>query len=262
MTVEDVLQWMRHFAPLELAEEWDNVGLLVGDAGQPVERVMTCLTVTDGSADEAVARGAELVVTHHPMPFRPLKRLTNTSAPGRLLLKLIRAGICVYSPHTAFDSCGAGINSQLAEGIGLVGVEPLVPTTEAEPSLGTGRLGRFDLPITLADLGGRLKKLLNVQRLQRVGAADHPVRRVAVGCGSAGELLATAIERACDCMVLGETRWHTCVEAEASGIALLMPGHYASERFAVEHLADQLGAMFPDLEVWASRQERDPLEWL
>ena len=84
---------------------------------------------------------------------------------------------------------------------------------------------------------------------------------MAVACGAAGELLAAAAAAGCDSMVLGETRFHTCLEAEALGIGLLLPGHFASERFAVEQLAEVLARQFPDVKVWASREERDPLRW-
>src|SRR5262245_7994078 len=109
-TVSDVCRFLERFAPPELAEEWDNVGLLVGDPQRNVKSVMTCLTVTNASASEAVEQHIDLVITHHPLPFRPLKRITTETTPGRLLLKLIEAGVAVYSPHTAFDSTREGIN--------------------------------------------------------------------------------------------------------------------------------------------------------
>src|SRR5689334_23056183 len=109
-TVQEVCDFLETFAPARLAEEWDNVGLLVGDRKRPVRKVMTCLTITPASAAEAVAEGVDLIVTHHPLPFKPLKRLTADSLPGRLLLQLIGANIAVHSPHTAFDSAAAGIN--------------------------------------------------------------------------------------------------------------------------------------------------------
>ena len=105
--------------PLRLAESWDNVGLLLGDPQRPVERIMTCLTVTSATVDEAVANKADLVVAHHPLPFTALKKLTTASPEGRSLWSLAEAGISIYSPHTAFDSAPEGINQQLAAGLGL-----------------------------------------------------------------------------------------------------------------------------------------------
>jgi dinuclear metal center YbgI/SA1388 family protein len=245
-----------------LAEEWDNVGLLVGRGDAPAPRIMTCLTVTPASAVEAVQEQAGLIVTHHPLPFRPLKRLTDQTTPGGLLLKLIEAGIAVYSPHTAFDSAKEGINRRLAEGLGLTRIAPLRAVDEtAGSSLGAGRFGILPAAAPLAEVAARLKAFLKIERLQVVGAADRRVQTIAVACGSAGEFLEPARSLGCELLVTGETNFHTCLEAEATGVALLLPGHYASERFAVERLAEVLSQSFPAARVWASRRESDPLQW-
>jgi len=258
-TIRDVATFLERFAPPALAEEWDNVGLLVGDPAGAVGRMMTCLTITPAVVAEAVRRRAELIVAHHPLPFRPLRRLTTETTPGRLLCELLAAEVAVYSPHTAFDSASEGINQRLAAGLQLKGIEPLVP---GEDGLGTGRRGRLGEAIGLADLGGRLANFLGITRLNLVGEPEQTVATVAVTCGAAGELLGAAVEAGCDAMVLGEARFHTCLEAEAAGVGLLLPGHYASERFAVECLADVLAQEFPALEIWASEQEQDPIHWL
>ncbi len=266
-TVRDLCEFLEAFAPPRLAEEWDNVGLLVGRGERVVERIMTCLTITPASAEEAAAERADLIVTHHPLPFRPLKRLTDQTTPGSLLLRLIEAGIAVYSPHTAFDSAREGINQRLAAGLELLDVAPLRPLPElvaAQPSnevLGAGRYGRLAKPQRLAELADRLKTFLHIEGLQAVGVADRAVQTVAVACGSAGEFLEPARRLGCEVLVTGETSFHTCLEAEATGVALLLPGHYASERFAVERLSDVLAEAFPTVQVWPSRRERDPLRW-
>ena len=266
LTVDSLCRFLDQFAPPALAESWDNVGLLVGDRDRPLRRVMTCLTITPDSAAEAIAEGAQLIVSHHPLPFHELKRLTRDSVEGALLLDLIAAGIAVYSPHTAFDSAAQGINRRLADGLGLVDVSPLMPcddpTMTDNDAVGTGRWGRLPAACTLEQLAEQLKGFLHIDGLHVVGPAEQSIHTVAVGCGSAGELLAAARQAGCNALVLGETRFHTCLEAEATGVALLLAGHYASERFAVEHLADLLGEEFPELHLWASRQERDPLRWI
>ncbi|HEY2785387.1 MAG TPA: Nif3-like dinuclear metal center hexameric protein, partial [Fimbriiglobus sp.] len=124
-TVADVVANLAAFAPTALAAEWDNVGLLLGDAAGPADRVMTCLTVTPDVVAEAVAGRVQLIVSHHPILFRAVKNLSTSTSEGRLLLPLLRAGIAVYSPHTAYDNCPGGINDQLCERLGLSGVRPL-----------------------------------------------------------------------------------------------------------------------------------------
>src|SRR3954447_6334809 len=104
LTVASVATFLDEFSPRRLAAKWDNVGLLVGDASRPVRKIMTCLTVTPESAAEAVAEKADLIVTHHPLLFRPVKKLTAHNIEGGMLLELIEARIAVFSSHTAFDS--------------------------------------------------------------------------------------------------------------------------------------------------------------
>ena len=138
-TVADLCRFLEAFAPSRLAESWDNVGLLVGDAAAPVARVMTCLTVTPASADEAVRARADLIVSHHPLPFKPVQRVATDKTVGRLLWQLIGARISIFSPHTAFDSAPAGINQHLAEGLQLVDIQPLAPLPNDPQGLGAGR---------------------------------------------------------------------------------------------------------------------------
>lgn len=260
LTIQTICEFLEMFAPARLAAEWDNVGLLVGDRQATLSRVMTCLTITPASAEEAIARDADLIITHHPLPFRALNRLTTDDVPGRILLKLIRAGVSIYSPHTAFDSAAAGINQRLAEGLCLDQIRPLIADEhEDEPEAGTGRYGLLTDETTLAAVADRLKKFLHLDQLKIVGNDDDRVRRVAVACGSAGQFVEEARDAGCHLLVTGETSFHTCLEAEASGIGLLLAGHYASERFALEQLADLLASQFEEIEFWASEKECDPL---
>ncbi len=261
LTVQILSDFLESFAPARLAEDWDNVGLLVGDGSSSVQRVMTCLTVTPESVDEAVQRKANLIVTHHPLPFHPLKRITSDTVAGRMLLQLAEHRIAVYSPHTAFDSAATGINQQLAEGLDLLDIAPLVAFEDDPESLGSGRWGRWHAAKPLGKVADAVMKFLGIQSLQIVGTPSQPIQRVAVACGSAGQFLTHALRVGCDALVTGETSFHTCLEAEAAQLALILPGHYASERFAVETLAHVLAEEFPQLDVWASERETDPLKW-
>jgi dinuclear metal center YbgI/SA1388 family protein len=131
-TVSDVMSVLQTLAPLSLAAEWDNVGLLLGDQQASVQRVMTCLTVTPDSVAEAVEANAQLIISHHPILFRAAKKLTTSTPEGRMILNLAQAGIAVYSAHTAFDNAVGGINDQLAEKLGLAQVRPLRTTKGPE----------------------------------------------------------------------------------------------------------------------------------
>ncbi len=259
-TIQSIADFLEYFAPNVLAESWDNVGLLVGDRQEQVQRVMTCLTVTPESADEAVDRRANLIIAHHPLPFHATKQITADNPTGSMLLKLIRQHVAIYSPHTAFDSATSGINQQLAEALHLEEIVPLVPIPDAPLGAGGGRVGVLPDATTLDELAGQLKTFLAIDHLQLVNSSSGPVRRVAVACGAAGEFLDSAREANAELLVLGETNFHTCLAARARRINLILTGHFASERFAVENLAQVLASQFPDLEVWASESESDPIQ--
>jgi dinuclear metal center YbgI/SA1388 family protein len=365
-TISAVCASLDRFAPPALAADWDNVGLLFGDGTAGVHRILTCLTVTPAVVAEAVAEQADLIVTHHPILFRGAKRLSTNTADGRLLWPLARAGVAVYSPHTAFDNTTGGINDALARRLGLTDVAPLrrrdverkckvvvfVPdadlqkvsdamfaagagvigqyeqcsfrlagtgtfygTDSTNPTVGQkgrredvsewrlevvcpeailtpvlaamrsahsyeepafdvyplrplpgpggeGRVGDLPSAIGLRELAARVKGELKAGGVQVVGDPDRPVRRVAVACGAAGEFLADAVRARADVFLTGEMRFHDYLSAEAQGIGLILPGHYATERPAVEELAGRLQSEFTDVTVWASRSEADPVTWV
>ncbi|NOY43266.1 MAG: Nif3-like dinuclear metal center hexameric protein [Planctomycetes bacterium] len=263
-TISDIADTLEQFAPTALAEEWDNVGLLVGDPSWPVERVMTCLTITPTTVQEAIQERVNLIVSHHPLPFQPLRAITTETTTGQLLLQLIAAKIGVYSPHTAFDSAQAGINQHMAIGLGLRQIQPLIPATgDSESDTGAGRFGFVGEELTLGELAARLKTFLGLDEVQGntqiVGCDNQTVSRIAIACGSGGSLLASAVAKECDCLVTGEANFHTCLEAEARGIGLILPGHFASESFALLSLADYVSDQISGVEVWPSRTERNPL---
>ena len=265
--ISDIVRYLRGYAPPELAEDWDNVGLLVGDESRDAPAVMTCLTLTTDVAAEAIERGSKLIVTHHPILFRGVKQITAVTAEGRVLLELIESGIAVYSPHTAYDSARDGINQQLAELFGLREIDVLRPKPLDSPeragaiTSGAGRHGVLSGRLMLQEFVTRAKEKLRIGHVQYVGDASTPVEQVAVACGSAAEFLPDAHRLGCDVLVTGEARFHACLQARELGMAMVLLGHYASERLGVERLAEVLSSQFPSTKVWASQSETDPLQW-
>ena len=259
-TVGDINQAINEIAPESLAEEWDNTGLLVGDSHGNVNRLMTCLTITPESAAEAIDKKADVIIAHHPLPFRPLKRLTTCQTASRLLLQLIKADIAVISPHTAYDSSAGGINAQLAERFQLTGCRPLIPSEEIGSGVGAARIGDTGRSTTLQTLIDLAKLSFGLSTVQFVGKPEQPVNQVALCCGSGGSFLEKAIAAGCDALVTGETNFHTCLEARARGVGLLLLGHHTSERFAVVALAEKLAGQFGKLSIWASEDESDPVQ--
>lgn len=267
MLLNEILNFLSDFAPIELSEEWDNTGLLIGQRDDSVRSIMTCLTLTPDVAEEAIAKGAGLVVTHHPILFRAVQRLTDDSSEGRMLLSLIRAGVAVYSPHTSYDSAYEGVNRQLADSLHLASVQP-IRTIDGESSskasdklIGSGRFGDLAEAVPLADFVEQVKQALGIRNSWFVGDSASIIRRVGIACGAAAEFMGDAARLGCDVLLTGEARFHACLEARTRGIALVLPGHYPTERPAMENLAERLSQQFPDLNVWASSVEADPVQW-
>ena len=264
LSIEQVCTTLAEIAPLRLAESWDNVGLLVGDRTSQVERVLTCLTITPEVVDEAISEKADLIVTHHPLPFKPFAKLTADSIPTAMVLKLVHAGIAVYSAHTAFDSASDGINAQWANTLGIVDPKPLLDSAEdceqsSSDGLGAGRYGQLGQTKTLQTLAIEAAQFVSSTHVRMVGDETAKVQDAAIACGSGGSFLAAAHRRGCDALMTGEATFHTCLEAKALGINLVLLGHYHSERFAMERLADQLAQTHPNLTVWPSHSESNPV---
>lgn len=256
-----VIAELERMAPLRLAADWDAVGLLVTPRRTVIDRVLTCLTLTPEVAAEAARERADLVVTHHPVPFRPMARITSDTGPGAALLELVHAGAGVWSGHTAWDSAAGGINDQLAALLGLVHVAPLVPDAET-PLAGFGRMGSAAPGRTVADLARLAAERLGARHVQVVGPADRAAGRVGIVCGSGGDAVADVRRGGCDTLLTGEIKLHDATAARAAGLAVIAVGHHASERFSMPVLAERLAAAVPGLTAWASRDEADPIGWL
>lgn len=257
-TVSDAIAFLEEFAPPVLAESWDNVGLLIGRRDTTLKKVMTCLTLTPDVAREAVAKGVQLIVSHHPVLFRATKAITDANSEGRMLLELIENQIAVYSPHTSFDSAVAGVNQQLASTFGLTEIAPIRPAEE-KVSSGGGRLGTLSKATTLLGFLGVVRTAVDGVYVEYCGGLNAPVCQVAVACGSAAEFMDDAIRLGCDTFVTGEASFHSVLAARELGLNLILMGHYSSERPAVERLADVLAEAIAEIEVFASRAETDPL---
>lgn len=260
MIIEQVCQTLAHIAPLKLAESWDNVGLLVGDRKADCTCVMTCLTISPDVVREAIKERVNLIVSHHPLPFKPMAKLTTDTVASGMVYELAANQIAVYSAHTAFDSASLGINRQLAEGLSLSDIRPISPDPSDEQGLGlgSGRIGRWQG--SFADLLQRTAQFLNLTTIRYIGDLQADVTKVALACGSGGSFLDAARRKGCDAMVTGESNFHACLEAESTSVGLILVGHYASERFAMENLATQIASEHTELTVWASRAERDPIK--
>ena len=259
--LSDIVEKLEGHAPLTLAESWDNVGLLAGDLDLPVHRIMTCLTISRETVREAIESGVQLVVAHHPLPFKPLQRIVTSTAVGQSLWPLIREGIAIYSPHTAWDSASNGINARLAAWLNLIDVRPIrtIEIENQESRVGVGRIGRLEPTKSIGEIVNSLRNRLPSLTAFANQQVDRQIAHVAIVCGSGGSFVDAARQRGADLLLTGEATYHQCLEAQSMNLGLLLIGHFASERFSMDALAGLLQTDFPTLDVWASRNECDPM---
>lgn len=251
-TVDDLCRAMEAIAPLRLAEKWDNVGLLVGDRGKPVDHVLLAIDLTRPVLDEALALGCTAVIAYHPVIFDGLKRVL----AGSLAYELVRAGVSVYSPHTALDVADGGTNDVLADAVGMTDRRPLRVTSMAD-GLGLGRVGAVP-PTSRAEALARVRAALGLAHLVVAGPLDGDVARVAVGAGACGDLLNEVIAAGADLYVTGEMRHHDALRAAAAGVTVACALHSNSERRTLDGLAGRLREALPGAAVTVSTVDRDP----
>ncbi|MBE5808475.1 MAG: Nif3-like dinuclear metal center hexameric protein [Clostridiales bacterium] len=234
MRISDIIETLADIAPIELAEEWDNVGLLAGDREAETDAVVCALELSEGVLDEAVAAGAGLIVTHHPILFRGRKRLTEDDAEGRLLCRLIRTGTALYAMHTNFDNAHPGVNDAMCERLGLSEV------TALEHGMCLGRIGEMTLDAFAAHVRGRLGGAV-----RPYGEPDRRIRNVAVMGGAGGDYAPMARAAGADAFITGECGYHKALDAAAEGLAVLECGHAATEDPAIDMLAAMLKERLP-----------------
>jgi dinuclear metal center YbgI/SA1388 family protein len=248
-----------------LAEPWDAVGLVCGDPGEPVRRVLFAVDPTSDVVDEVLTVGADLLVTHHPLLLTPVHGVPADDPKGRLVHRLVRGGAALFVAHTNADRAPAfGINDALGGALGLVDAVPLEPAAD-DPQAGLGRVGRLPEPMTLREFAERVAGVLPVTAggVRAAGDPERPVRTVAVCGGSGGSLLGSAAAAGADVLLTSDLKHHAVSEAlESNGPALCDVAHFASEWPWLPVAADVLRRDLSDgVDVAVSRLRTDPWTW-
>lgn len=228
-TVSEMERIVGTIAPYELAEEWDNVGLLFGRSEAEVTRVLVALDLTQAVLDEAKALGAQLIVTHHPILFHARKRVTDRDREGRLMLDMARADVALIAAHTNLDSAPGGVNDVLMEAMGCTQVS----------GEGAVRVGRFETEMTLGRLCERARQRLHAQ-VRAYGAEDTPVHVLGCCSGAGGSELSRAVLMGADCFITGEIHHHEALDALDAGCTVIEAGHFETENPVCEVLRGAL----------------------
>ncbi len=232
MKIYEITNAIEHYAPREWASSYDNVGLMVGDRNREVSAALLALDVDFEVAMEAKAMGAELIISHHPLIFNPIKRITADSPEGKCLMFLIENKIAVYSAHTNLDSAPGGLNDLAAGFLRLEDTKPL----ETDEGPGIGRIGDLPRPATLEELAAEIKRIYRLPYIRFIGKGETPVRRVALCTGSGGDLSGIAGEKGADVYITGDIKYNVARDAAAAGLAVIELGHYESEYIVVDLL--------------------------
>lgn len=241
--IKDIIAGLNSHAPFSLAEPWDNVGLLLGDPGRKVSSLLIGLDPTCALIDEAIAIGADTVVTHHPLIFQPIPAINTAEPLGRIIEKALRHGIAIIACHTNLDSAANGVSDALGRALGLTDLQPLVPSPHAsQPSQGMGRIGRYPEGIAAPLFFGHLRRALGLDALHIAGPLPETVATVALCGGSGSDLAAIAHQKGADLYLTAEVKHHIARWAEEHSFCLIDGTHYATERPAIDLLAEILQA--------------------
>ena len=255
--LREIIAALERLAPLRLQDDWDNSGLQVGFPDAEIQRILVCLDVTEDIIEEAVARKCNLIVSHHPLLFKPLRQVSDTTYQQRCVVRALSAGISIYSAHTSLDNAPGGVNHQIASRLGLRELRWLSPQEGVDA--GAGLVGELPQPERDADFLARVKELFGVQCLQHSALDGRDIRRVAL-CGGAGAfLLRDAIRAGADIFLCGEFHYHDYFEN--GGVLLAELGHYQSEQYTQALLQDYLTANCPGLEVVTTALNTNPIQY-
>ncbi|MBO6216044.1 MAG: Nif3-like dinuclear metal center hexameric protein [Prevotella sp.] len=263
MKVKEVMEALERFAPLPLQEDYDNAGLQVGlTEAWEVSGALLCLDVTEEVVDEAEAKGCNLIVSHHPLIFRKLRHVSDTTMTERIVFKAIEKKIAIVSMHTNMDSAWGGVNFKIAEKMGLRDVAFLGETKTAEGVQGaSGIMGNLPQPMEAAEFVKMLKSTFGVECVQANELLQRPISRVAV-CGGAGAfLLGDAIGAGADAFVTGEMHYHDYFDTEQK-IQIAVIGHYQSEQFTKELFKEIIERECPGVKCCQSTINTNPIKYI
>lgn len=241
--VKDFYGYLNSIAPFESQEDWDNSGMLVGDMNAEVKKAAVVLDITHEEIKKAKAIGADLIISHHPVIFNPIKSVTKGSVPYELVASSINALCC----HTPLDIADGGTNDSLAE---LLGINV---TRADDPIL---RLGTVE-PTTAQELAGKIANTLNTK--VRYADAGKTIKKIAICTGAGCSLIEAAGE--IDAFITGDASHHNFLDCVQAGITLIAAGHYETEIIVVPVLVKKLQAQFPDIEIIDIKQE-NPIKFI
>lgn len=256
--VKDIIKIMEQFAPKMLKEDFDNVGLMVGDKEKKVEKILLALDCTLDVIEEAKEKKIDLIITHHPLIFRKPNSITTDTLIGKKIIELIKNDISVYSSHTNLDSAEKGLNETIVNILGYESEELLEVNKRARNSNeGLGRIIRLEDSIQLEDLMKTIKEKLNIKSLKVVRGCEK-VKNIAVINGSGSDFFEKAYQKGADCIITGDTTYHYASDYKEMGVSIIDTGHFSSEWIVFIEVINKLKDKLQDIEILISTKSEDP----
>jgi dinuclear metal center YbgI/SA1388 family protein len=261
MKVSDITAVLESVAPLHLQESYDNAGLIVGDPNLEVSGILFSLDCLESVVDEAVRKGCNMVVSHHPIVFRGLKQFNGKNYVERTIISAIRQGVALYAIHTNLDNVlHKGVSTRIAKILGLEQLRILQPKPGTE-GIGAGIVGDLPHPEEVTAFFERLKSKMQTNCVRHTALLQRPVRRVAV-CGGAGSfLLPAAIQSGADVFVTADFKYHEFFDADGK-IIIADIGHYESEQYTIELLLEIISEKYPNFALHLTEQNTNPVHYL
>ncbi len=261
MKIKQVLSALEQFAPLPLQESWDNAGLQIGLTEAEVSGALLCLDVNESIVDEAIRKGCNLIVSHHPLLFRGLKQISGENDVQRCVMKAIKHDVVVISMHTNMDNAQNGVNWKIAEKIGLEDCQFFAQKQVEGIEAGSGVVGRLPQPMAANDFILFVKRQFGVACAQCNELLQRPISKVAI-CGGAGDfLLDDAVAQGADAFITGEMHYHQYFGYEQR-IQICVIGHYQSEQYTAEIFRDIIHQACPGVRTVLAETMTNPIVYI
>jgi len=257
--VNNIINEMELLAPTYLKEDFDNVGLMVGDKNKEVKKVLLALDCTLKVIEEAKKENVELIITHHPLIFKRPSSITTDTLQGKKIIELIKNDISLYSSHTNLDSVENGLNDTIVSILGFDNFK-ILEKNKRDDKAGLGRIVSLNESIQLEDLISKIKKSLNINNLRVVKGKDK-VNKIAIINGSGQDFIGKAVALGADCIITGDTTYHFASDYKEMEISILDVGHFASEQITFFNVMENLKEKFKDVEFITSTVEEDPFSF-
>lgn len=255
--VRDVILTLERFAPLPLQDSYDNAGLQIGRTEAEVSGALLCLDVTEAVVREAAARSCNLIISHHPILFRPLKHITGSNTAERAAMLAVKSDINIYASHTNLDNAVGGVNYRMADMLGAKVISFLRKNEDG----GSGVIAELPEPLSKEEMLEYISTTFRVECLcHNAFNAKDRLSRIAI-CGGAGSfLLSDAIRQGCDVFLTGEMGYHEYFGHEDE-ILIAVAGHYQSEQYTVNLFYDLLRNVYPDMTLYKTETDTNPIKY-